>query len=320
MEAVLAQRFGTWTSLGAGFRALGHNAGDSLIGAAGSDASDDEWLLMGGFDIKIVQDIGRRPPEFWRRVRDRCRALVGIVNHRHPGLDTCAAFSLIATAFPHQVDEIATVVPCRYLPCAFDPRHLGLRVDGAGSHEDAFVAGAARPWAARDYPVTFCGSLGHGNVWDAGTHAMSAVAERVPGFAWWGPKVGPVGEALDRTWRGEAYGRAYVEILGRSRLALNRQGSTTLRHTTNMRNFEATGMGALLVTEASDNLAALFDPWAECATYSNPADLALTVARLLGDPAYAERIAAAGQARTLRSHTYARRAEVLADWCAGLLA
>lgn len=293
---VLAQRFGTWDSLGFACRALGHDATDWLLGAVSDDA-DDAALMAPGFDVKIVQDVGRRSPEFWRAVRDTCGALVGIVNHKHPGLETLRAFSLTTTAFPHQVAEIeAAGIPCRYLPCAFDPRHLN---DAVGP---------------RDLPVTFCGSLGFGNVWDAGTHAISAVAERVPGFHWWGPRVGRLTDGLQKTWRGEVYGRAYVEILRRSVLAINRQGSTTVRQTTNMRNFEATGCGAVLLTEASENLGTMFSPWEECVPFGDPNELVTHVRQLLIQPSLTTKIAAAGQRRTLESHTYARRAEVLLEW------
>lgn len=313
VEVVLAERFGTWDSLGHAFRALGHEATDWLLGVASE--ADDDAMLLAPCDAVIVQDVGRRSAAFWQTLRATGTVLVGIVNHKHPGLDILAPFSLIATGFPHQVAEIVTGgVPCRYLPCAFDPRHLGLPADGGGFDPDEMVSAVALPWSARDLPVTFCGSLGFGNVWDTGTHSISAVAEKVPGFAWWGPKVGPLTDALVKTWRGAVYGRAYVEILGRSRLVLNRHGSTTLHHATNMRCFEATGLGACLLTDGTTNLGDLFVPWEEAVPFGNPAELVHHVQQLLGQPALAEKIAAAGQARTLKSHTYVRRAEILAEW------
>ena len=303
VERVLRERFGTWDSLGHAFRRLGHEADDWLLGVAGDDARDDTVLLSSAYEVKIVQDVGRRSAEFWHAVAASCRMLVGIVNHKHPGIPTLAPFSLIATAFPHQVAEIEGAgITCRYLPCAFDPRHL------------------EAPAPPRDLPVTFCGSLGYGNVWDAGTHTIARLAETIPGFAWWGPKVGPLTDGLRRTWRGEAFGRAYLDILRRSRLVVNRHGGTSFRQATNMRLYEATGMGACLLTEASDNLrpehTELFVPWEECVTYGNPDELVTTVRQLLGNPDLAARIAAAGQARTLKDHTYTRRADVLAEWIA----
>ena len=122
---VLAERFGTWDSLGHAFRAAGHDATDWLLGVAGSDAADDAALLAPGFDAKIIQDVGRRSGDVWHAVARTCSALIGIINHKHPGVDVLRHYSLTTTAFPHQIAEIERAgITCRYLPCAFDPRHL----------------------------------------------------------------------------------------------------------------------------------------------------------------------------------------------------
>jgi spore maturation protein CgeB len=71
--------------------------------------------------------------------------------------------------------------------------------------------------------------------------------------------------------------------------------------------YEATGMGAVLLTEAAPNLPDLFEPGREVIAYESPDDLVVQAERLLGDPDERREIAEAGQRRTLSDHTYARR-------------
>ena len=74
-----------------------------------------------------------------------------------------------------------------------------------------------------------------------------------------------------------------------------------------MRLFEATGVGALLVTESARNLPGLFTPGEEVVTYDSPDDLVEKVRHYAAHPDERIAIAAAGQRRTLGEHTYRQR-------------
>jgi spore maturation protein CgeB len=102
------------------------------------------------------------------------------------------------------------------------------------------------------------------------------------------------------------------EILARSRVALNRHIDLADGYANNMRLYEATGVGALLVTESRQNLPELFDPGREVVAYDNEDDLVEKLRHYAVDDAGRHRIAAAGQARTLSEHTYANRMAELA--------
>jgi len=83
------------------------------------------------------------------------------------------------------------------------------------------------------------------------------------------------------------------------------------RYANNMRLYEATGVGTLLLTDSKQNLRELFEPGEEVVTYDGPEDLAEKIRYYLKHDEERRRIAAAGQARTLREHTYARRMKEL---------
>ena len=95
-------------------------------------------------------------------------------------------------------------------------------------------------------------------------------------------------------------------------MAINRHGDIAEGHANNMRLFEATGMGALLATEAADNLAELFEPGREVLAYDGADDLVEQVRHLLAHEDERRAMAAAGQQRTLRDHGYDGRIATLA--------
>ena len=108
------------------------------------------------------------------------------------------------------------------------------------------------------------------------------------------------------------FGCDYYGILGRSRIVLNRHIHCAGQDASNMRLFEATGMGACLLTDNKPNLRELFEPGVEVVTYDNLPDCVEKVHYLLAHDAERKAIAQAGQRRTLREHTFARRVETLA--------
>jgi spore maturation protein CgeB len=87
----------------------------------------------------------------------------------------------------------------------------------------------------------------------------------------------------------------------------------------NNRLFEATGMGAVLVTEDAKNIQDLFVPELEVITYSSPADAAAKVQTILNDYEKYEGVGRAGQARTHAEHTHANRAQVIDATLKGLI-
>ena len=67
----------------------------------------------------------------------------------------------------------------------------------------------------------------------------------------------------------------------------------------------------MLLTDRKDNLQELFDIGKEIVVYSSKEEAAELVSYYLAHQEEAERIAKAGQARTLREHTYAQRMQEL---------
>lgn len=112
---------------------------------------------------------------------------------------------------------------------------------------------------------------------------------------------------LRRRSEGEVFGMDMFRVLARSRMTVNAHISVARGLAGNQRMFEATGAGALLLTEAAPNLRDMFEPDTEVIGYHNVPDLVARVRELLNDPERIARIARRGQARTLRSHSAVAR-------------
>jgi spore maturation protein CgeB len=87
-----------------------------------------------------------------------------------------------------------------------------------------------------------------------------------------------------------------------------------------LRQFEVTGIGAALLADSSSMLRQLFEDGNEVVLFDSPQDAVEKAQWLLNHPEERERIAAAGQSRTLRDHTTTVRAGELADLLSAELA
>jgi spore maturation protein CgeB len=207
-------------------------------------------------------------------------------------------YDLIVSSFPPTLDWLrgrgARVALNRL---AFDPRVL-----------------TSIPDVPRDIRLSFVGSFFA--VHRSRLGLLEAVAAQVPDIAVNGnvaidiepssPLAGRIGPPL--------WGRDMFTLLARSQITLNHHGDVP-PFANNMRLFEATGMGCLLVTDHKDNLGEMFEPDKEVVSYRDAGECRDKVRYYLGDRHATERqgIMAAGRRRTLREHTYNARMKHLAE-------
>lgn len=105
--------------------------------------------------------------------------------------------------------------------------------------------------------------------------------------------------ALDQ---GARWGDAYYRTMARSRIVLNGTIDFALRVAGNMRLFEATGVGAFLLTEDHYNITDYFAPGREVAIFASPKEMLERIVHYLNHDAERRAIAAAGQDRCLSEH------------------
>ncbi len=115
------------------------------------------------------------------------------------------------------------------------------------------------------------------------------------------------------------YGREYYKILSEKLVCVNCHIAAVGQGAGNMRMFEATGMGACLLTDSKDENAALFEIDKEIVTYSNMIEFRDKVKWLMDNPDKAQQIAKAGQEKTFRVHSYRNKALRLNEYLQEIL-
>ncbi|CAN5523908.1 hypothetical protein BH10ACT7_BH10ACT7_11560 [soil metagenome] len=248
-------------------------------------------------DVVYVQDINLLPPAMSREVRRHTGMLVGEIASPLPPKPFLTAYDLIVSALPSVVDTAASWgIDSVGIPLGFDERWA-----------------VTTPASEREIDAIFVGSVSR--LQPATIPLLQAVARTVPGLRIYGPaEVDALKDAgLTSHYVGPAWGKEMFELLGRSKMVINRHGSIAGPYAVNMRMYETTGSGAALITESKSNLADLFEPGTEVLAYDSIEQAAALAAELLADPARLDAVAAAGQSRTLGTHSYAHRARQVAD-------
>lgn len=246
-------------------------------------------------DVLYVQDLHALPPSFVRALKKDVGLVVGQIASRLPPDGRHDGYDLILTSFPHYVSRLRDGgVRSAYLRLAFE----------ASLRERVGV------WP-RQFACSFVGGMGleHGER----VRLLESIARRTAvDFFGYGAESLDRDSAIRRRHRGPAWALDMYRTLGRSAMTLNHHVAAAESYANNMRLYEATGMGTMLLTDAKTNLGELFDVGREVVAYRN-ADEACEQIRYYADhPREREAIAAAGQRRTLREHTYRHRMEELA--------
>jgi spore maturation protein CgeB len=254
-------------------------------------------------DVVYVQDV-----TYVERLRPRAlegRYLVAQVGSEPSSLDVLGRYDLVTTLVPPLVERLQALgLDAEYLSIAFDDAVLGrLEAEGVSAHPDAM----------RRHLVSFVGSIHPDSVHRGGVRLLERLASEVDMELW-----GPINAKLPQSspirprHHGQAWGMDMYRVLAQSRIAVNRHGDFAGGYAANMRMFEATGVGALLMTESATNLPDLFEPGREVVAYDDADDLIEKIHHFLEHVDERQRIAAAGQRRTLSEHTYRERMTQLA--------
>ncbi len=109
---------------------------------------------------------------------------------------------------------------------------------------------------------------------------------------------------LAKNYMGEVWGMDMYQILRRSKITLNSHIDVAGNQAGNMRMFEATGIGTLLLTDNMSNLSDIFIPGKEVVAYDSAADAVDKIMYYLGHEEERNKIAMAGQNRTLTDYSY----------------
>jgi len=208
-----------------------------------------------------------------------------------PDDDMLRSYDLLVSSFQPTVDELGR-------------RGFGARLNRLGF--DPGVLSALGEPRGPSWGLTFVGSLAP--VHSSRRAFLEELAALVPELRIWSHDPIPRSSPLYERNGGPAWGRRMYEILRGSRATVNHHGDIP-PYANNLRLYEATGVGTVLLTDAKPNLAELFTPGTEVLTFDSARECADRYLALSDDDRDA--VAAAGQRRTLAEHSYTQRVEEL---------
>jgi len=241
-------------------------------------------------DVLYCQDLSFFPGDVLLELKKHVRLVVGQIACPLPPASFIKGYDLVLTSFPHFVERLRTQgVASEYFRIGFDARVL----DKLGAVEKdigfSFVGGISRHHGGAIPLLEFLAKHTDMRVFGYGANSLARSSP------------------IRKRHGGEVWGMDMFRALARSNITLNRHINVAENYANNMRLYEATGVGTLLLTDRKDNLHELFEIGREIVTYASQEEAAELVQHFLAHPQQASDIARAGQARTLRDHTYAQR-------------
>lgn len=252
-------------------------------------------------DVVYIQDMHQVSREFIQAIRPFTKLIVGqIASPAGQGIPF-DLYDIIISSFPHYVSLFRKYgLTSYYQPLAFDARVI--------------ESVQTRPYSSRPIACSFVGGISgmHGKAYEL----LEYLAGTTPVEFWgYGAATLPETSPVRPRHRGEAWGKDMFALMASSKITVNRHIDVAENFANNMRLYEATGCGAMMITDYKDNLNDLFEIGREVVAYRSPEECAALINYYIAHPEEAERIARAGQERTLRDHSYTKRmrhtAEVL---------
>lgn len=259
-------------------------------------------------EVILTHSLSDLRPAFWKRMRSGYRLLVGqVASPLSPDIDL-TAFDLMLSSLPNFVERFrAAGLRAELFRLAFDP----IVLERMKSHKEDDDS-------EKPIDVSFVGSLSSHH--RGRLQWLEHVCRETP-VQVWGQGIDrlPRDSHIRRSYRGQAWGIDMFRILARSRISLNHHIEISGPYANNMRLFETTGVGTLLLTDWKQNLAEMFEPDADVAVFRTPAECVERIDYYLKAEAERQRIARAGQQRTLCDHTYGQRMTQLVELVESLL-
>jgi ubiquinone/menaquinone biosynthesis C-methylase UbiE len=255
-------------------------------------------------DVVYCQDMHTMSREMLSSIRPYVKLIVG-QNASPLGDIPIELYDVVFSSYPFFVNRFREKrLPAYLQPLAFDERILKSIQNVSYSERSiacSFIGGLSRHHQDR-------------------FEWLDYLAMHVP-LEFWGYGVESTGSSspLRKCYKGEAWGVDMFAKLLKSKITVNKQAAITYegqivnQYATNMRLYEATGCGALLITEYKDNLPQLFEIGKEIVVYRSKEECVGLIKYYLNHPDEAEKIAKAGQQRTLRDHTYRIRMQQTAE-------
>jgi spore maturation protein CgeB len=247
-------------------------------------------------DVLFNQAMNTLSSRFLQEIKPHVELLMGQHASPLPEREDFSCYDLFISSLPDLVEYFRKRgIPAEFHRLGFGPECLSRR-DGA----------------ERPFDITFIGNFY--SIHSSRVALLEALCSRFPQVKVWTPDVDHLapGSSIRNCYQGQAWGREMYTIFSRSKITLNNHGDFAL-YANNCRLYEATGMGALLMTDWKENLHEMFEPGKEVVAYQSADECVELIQYYLDHKNEREAIARAGHEHTMREHTYYQRSKELVD-------
>jgi hypothetical protein len=249
-------------------------------------------------DVLYVHDINNISSAFLREIRPNVRLIAGQIACPITPEADFSEYDLVISSLPHYVKRFREQgLNSQFLRLGFG-RSILTRITRRTDR----------------YAVTHVG--GYSPVHRERNELLEALITSGAPLTCWGygaEYLSPT-SPIRRVYEGEAWGLEMYNIRSNSRIVVSKHVSDVASVYANLMTlYEATGVGTLLLIDDRDDLHTLFDPGKEVVGYRSAEECAELISYYLAHDEERERIARAGQERTLREHTYGHRMQELVD-------
>lgn len=245
-------------------------------------------------DVILNQSVSEVGSDLLEQIKPYAKLIVGQIASPLPDNEDYRAYDLMISSLPNFVSYY---------------RKRGLAAELSRLAFDGRVLDHVSP-PERDCEVSFVGSLSPAHPararlieWLSGQTDLSIWGNGIDQF--------PAESPVRRRYHGEAWGTDMFAALGRSKITINNHIGIAENYANNMRLYEATGMGCLLLSDLKSNIAEIFEPDQEIVCYAAPEECLDLIRYYTRNAAERSRIAKAGRRRTLSEHTYLNRTKEL---------
>jgi hypothetical protein len=248
-------------------------------------------------DIVLNQAMGNISSRFLRGMKPHVQLMVG--QHaatQLPESGNWGCYDLVISSFPPTINW-------------FRRKGISAEMSRLG-----FEPGVLQRLTRRNstFDITFIGSF-H-KIYSSRIALLETLCDKFEQMRLWGPSIDHLSSnsPVRRCYVNKAWGVEMYQILYSSKIIFNHHGDIP-PYANNLRLFEATGVGTLLITDWKENLHEMFEPGREVVTYQNAEECVELIRYYLDHEEERKAVARAGQKRTLSDHTYYQRMQELVE-------
>jgi spore maturation protein CgeB len=245
-------------------------------------------------DVLYLQDINGISAAFLREVRPYVKLIAGQIACPISSDVDFREYDLVLSSLPHYVRRFrAQGLSSQLFRLGFESAVLEKLTRQSSPHQVVHIGG-------------------YGPIHRERNELLESLTDHGIPLICWGYGINHLSpsSSLHGCYQGEAWGLQMYNIRLNSRICVSKHVSEVADVYANiMTLYEATGVGTLLMIDQRDDLATLFEPGKEVIAYNSAAEAAELIEYYLTHEEERQAIAQAGQARTLREHTYRHRME-----------